>query len=325
MAWPRLGLAVSWGGVGLSLVLAPWIREAPPAWWLAPWAASVVVLGLPHGALDPFVPFRLLGVDLRAGPLAAFCAVYLGAAVLGVAVWAVAPVAAALGFVALTWAHWGQGDVFALRALGWDAHLASRAHLTLAGVVRGALPMVVPLASQPLAYADVLSGLSDLFAPGAGEGLVAGVQAAASPAQVGLVGLVAVYAVVGAASAHRRGAWHAFTADLAEVGVLAAFFAWLPPLWSVGVYFSLWHALRHLARLEPIVSPRRPIRLALLAAPATLGAVALFAGLGWALTGREAPAQWVEVYLVGIAAVTVPHVLVVAWMDVRQRVWQLGP
>ena len=324
VAWPRLGLAVAWGGVVLSLALAPWIREAPAGWWLAPWAASVVVLGLPHGALDPLVPFRMLPAEPRAGRLAAFCVAYLALAALVVAVWAAAPAAAAVGFVVLTWAHWGQGDVFALRAYGWDGHLPTRAHLALAGVVRGALPMAVPLAAQPDAYADVLASLAGLFAPDAAADARALAVGAAAPVRVALGVLLSAYAVLGGVAAWRRRAWRAFTLDAAEVGALTAFFAWLPPLWSVGVYFCLWHALRHLARLEPVVAPRRPGRLALLAAPATLGVLALFAGLGWALAGRPEPPEWLAVYLVGIAAVTVPHVAVVVWMDARQRVWSPG-
>ena len=322
IAWPRLGLGLAWGSVVLSLVASPWIAEAPAIVWLVPWAASVVVLGLPHGALDPFVPFRMRGEPLGARRVAAFCALYLGTAGAVIVLWALAPVAAAVGFVALTWAHWGQGDVFALRALGWDAHLTSRPHLALAGAVRGALPMLVPLAAQPSAYAAVLGDLAALFDPDGAAGVGAMVAPAAGAARVALCALIGGYALWGAASARRRNAWRPLALDLGEVAGLAVFFAVLPPLWSVGVYFCAWHALRHLARLEPIVAPRRPLRLALLAAPATLGALALFAGLGWLLVERPAAGALLSVYLVGIAAVTVPHVLVVSWMDARQGVWR---
>ncbi|MEO0558445.1 MAG: Brp/Blh family beta-carotene 15,15'-dioxygenase [Bacteroidota bacterium] len=322
MAWPRLGLAFAWGGVVLSLVGAPWIVEAPTAWLLVPWALSVLVLGLPHGALDPFVPFRLNGEEVTAIRVGSFCVVYLGIAAVIIGVWALAPVVAAVGFIVLTWAHWGQGEVFALRALGWDDHLASRRHLVLAGTVRGALPMLVPLAAQPTAYAEVLAGLVALFDPVGSLDAATRLASAAGSARIGLAGIIGVYVLWGLISASRRGAWRSFGFDLGEIAGLALFFAVLPPLWSVGVYFCAWHALRHLARLEPIVAPQRPGRLALLAAPATLGAVALFAGLGWLIMEQPEAEAVLAVYLVGIAAVTVPHVLVVAWMDVRQGVWR---
>lgn len=295
--------------------------EASTVWLLVPWALSMLVLGLPHGALDPFVPFRLRGEEVTAMRLGLFCVVYLGVAAVVIGVWALAPVTAAVGFVVLTWVHWGQGDVFALRALGWDAHLGSRWHLILAGAVRGALPMLVPLAAQPVAYAEVLGELVALFDPVGSMDAAARVASAAGGAQIGLAGLFGGYALWGVVSASRRGAWRSFGFDLGEIGVLALFFAVLPPLWSVGVYFCAWHALRHLARLEPIVAPRRPGRLALLAMPATVGALILFVGLGWLIVEQPDAEAALAVYLVGIAAVTVPHVLVVAWMDVRQGVW----
>ncbi|MGB3543908.1 Brp/Blh family beta-carotene 15,15'-dioxygenase, partial [Rubrivirga sp.] len=148
-AWRRPGLTVAWGGVVVSLALAPLLANAPLWVLVIPWTLSAVVLGLPHGAADPFVPFRLNDTALRPGPVAVFCVAYLALGAVYLGLWAVLPAAAAIGFLLLTWAHWGQGDLYALRAMGWDLHLGGRAHLTLALVVRGALPMAVPLAAFP--------------------------------------------------------------------------------------------------------------------------------------------------------------------------------
>lgn len=321
-AWPRGGLALAWGGVGVSLVLAPVLSDAPTWVLLLPWVLSVLALGLPHGAADPVVPFRMAGRPLRAGPLAAFCVVYLavGAATLGA--WLAIPTAAALGFIALTWAHWGQGDLYALRALGWDRHLGGRAHLAAALVVRGALPMLVPFLAFPEVYAEVLGATAGALQPGAAEGARAAVLALPRAEIALATGVLAIaYAGWGAWTARQRpGAWRTLGLDLAEVAGLAALFALVHPLWSVGVYFCLWHALRHLERLAPLVAGGSAWRLALVAAPATVGAVALIAALAVA-AGSTGGIGRLGVYLVAIAALTVPHVLVVAWMDVRQRVW----
>ena len=329
MAWPRAGLAVAWGGVAVSLALAPALAGAP-VWVLAlPWALSAVALGLPHGAADPVVPFRMRGERLRVGPVAAFSVAYLAVSGAVLALWWAAPVAAAVGFLALTWAHWGQGDVFALRALGWDRHLASRGQLALALVVRGALPMAVPLVAFPETYAEVVGAMAAAVAPGTearAQALVLGLDRGALAAALGA--LFFAYAAWGAVVASRRAAsrpgvraWRTLALDLAEVAGLALFFAAAPPLWSVGVYFCLWHALRHLARLAPAVADGSGWRLAGLATPATVGALVLIGGLAWATVGLGEPVAGVGVYLVGIAALTVPHTLVVTWMDLRQRVW----
>lgn len=325
LAWPRSGLLLAWGGVAASLALAPLLAGAP-VWVLAlPWAASVLVLGLPHGAADPFVPFAMDGRPASWGGLALFCAAYLGVGAAYLALWHAAPVAAAVGFVLLTWAHWGQGDVFALRGLGWDDHLTTAPQRALAAAVRGALPMLVPLAAFPAVYADVVGAMAGAVRGGSAEAaraLVLGLPSAA--VWTGFGALVASYAAWGALRARGRGAARRTLArDLSEVGGLTLFFAVVPPLWSVGVYFSLWHGFRHLARLAPAVAQGSARRLALLCVPFTLGALALMALLAARVTpGATAdPAGQVGAYLVGIAALTLPHVLVVSWMDVRQRVW----
>ena len=320
-AWRRGGLGLAWGGVAVSLALAPLLASAP-AWVLAlPWALSAVALGLPHGAVDPVVPFAMRGERLRIGPVVAFSAGYLGLGALVLAAWWALPAAAAVGFLLLTWAHWGQGDVYALRALGWDAHLAGPGQRALAAAVRGALPMAVPLAAFPAVYADVVGAMAAALRPDRAEAvraLVLGVPPGAVWAGLGL--LVGAYAAWGAAVASRRlGAGRTLALDLAEVAALALFFAVVPPLWAVGVYFCLWHALRHLARLGPLVAGGSARRLALYALPGTAGAAVLI-GLLVAGVLRQ-PVAGVGAYLVGIAALTVPHVAVVAWMDLRQHVW----
>ena len=319
-AWPRGGLALAWGGVAVSLLLVPALATAPVWVLVVPWVLSAVFLGLPHGAADPVVPFAMRGERLRAGPVTAFCLVYLALGALVLGVWVVAPTAAAAGFIMLTWAHWGQGDLYALRALGWDAHLASTGQRVLAAVVRGALPMAVPLAAFPETYAEVVAAMAAAVRPdhaAAARDAVLSISSGAVWASLAV--LLVAYAAWGAAEARSRAGWRSWRLDLGEVAGLAVFFALVPPLWSLGVYFCLWHALRHLARLAPLVAGGSARRLALYAAPGTLGALVL---IGWAFNSalRE-PIGGVGAYLVGIAALTVPHVVVVTWMDLRQHVW----
>ena len=323
-AWPAGSLAVAWGATLGSTAASPWLVGAPAAVLLLPWTASLVVLGLPHGALDVFVPARMRGRPLRAGRILRFCAAYLAAAAAVIGAWALAPSAAAVAFVALTWGHWGQGDVFALRAYGKDRHLASRAQLLAAATVRGGLPMLVPLAAHPEDYAAVLDAAASVFGRTDGAGSLA--LAAAPWLPISLVCVAAAYAGWGAVVAARRGgkAWSSLAFDLGEVALLASLFTAAPPLWSVGVYFCAWHSLRHLARVEPIVAPGRPVRLALFAAPATVGALAVVAAVAAASWSRGVEPDALAVYLVAIAALTVPHVAVVGWMDWRQRVWEPG-
>ncbi len=312
---------LAWGGVAGSLAAAPWLAEAP-AWVLAlPWLLSALALGLPHGAVDPVVPFVMRGERLRLGPVAAFSVAYLALGAVVLAAWWARPAAAAVGFLALTWAHWGQGDVYALRALGWDRHLAGPGQRAWAGVVRGALPMAVPLAAFPEVYAEVVGAMAAALRPDRAEAARDVVLAVPSGVVwAGLGVLVVGYVAWALAGVRRRpGAGRTLALDLAEVAGLAVFFAVVPPLWAVGVYFCLWHALRHLARLAPLVAGGSARTLALYALPGTVGAAVLI-GLIFSGVLRQ-PLSGVGAYLVGIAALTVPHVAVVAWMDRVQHVW----
>ena len=98
---------------------------------------------------------------------------------------------------------------------------------------------------------------------------------------------------------------------------LAALLA--PPLVAFGVWFGAWHAPRHLVRLLALQragSGRdRAARLARGAAWPTAVAVAGLAGL------VEIVGAVPQAVLVGLLALTVPHVVVVAGLDARRRPW----
>jgi hypothetical protein len=58
------------------------------------------------------------------------------------------------------------------------------------------------------------------------------------------------------------------------------------------------------------------------AAPLTVGGFAAVAGIALAApAGVAAPSDLLAASLVGIAALTLPHVVVVTWIDRRQGVW----
>jgi Brp/Blh family beta-carotene 15,15'-monooxygenase len=332
----RTAVRPSWLAVGLVALVGPLVPALPPVVVYAPFALSVVVLGLPHGAVDHLVPERLAGLDRRRSVAAVglLYAVLMAAYAVG---WFLAPTAAFVSFVALTWFHWGQGDVYALVAFGGADHLPTAAERALALVVRGGLPMLAPLVAFPESYRAVATAVVGLFGGDAaalapafgppGRLVAGGGLAAASLLGAGLGAL----RVRGGAA---RGPW---LLDAAEVALLWAFFALVPPVLAVGVYFCGWHALRHVARLAVVDGPAERAlaagdawtalgRFARDAAPLTAAALLVFLAL--ALAAPSPPslaaadrAGLLGLYLVGIAVLTLPHVAVVTWMDARQGVW----
>ncbi len=301
-------------------------------------ALGTLSVGMAHGAVDHLVPLRAADCSFRRS-VAVVSVAYavLGGAV--VAAFFVAPVAAFVGFIVLTWLHWGQGDVAALVVAGVE-HLPTPAERWLSLLVRGGLPMGVPLLGGPAEYRLVAEWMVGLFAADAGAAAAAvdpvfvpetrlavgAVMAAATALSVGL----GYRRVRGGAS--RRG----WLRDVGEVAVLWAWFLLAAPVFAIGVYFALWHGLRHVGRLV-LVDDRAAAaleagetrgalrRFARDAAPLTLGGFAVVAAVGLtAPSGVAAPGDLLAVSLVAIAALTLPHVVVVAWLDRRQGVWRPG-
>jgi len=300
----------------------------------APFALSVVVLGLPHGAVDHLVPGRLGdGVTVRSMLwVGAVYVVLMAAYAVG---WFLAPTASFVFFVAMTLFHWGQGDVYALLALDGAEHLPTATERGLALLVRGGLPMLAPLVAVPGRYREVALSVVSLFGADA-----AALAPAFSPtgrlvAGGGLLALSVLGVVVGGLRVRGGAARTPWLVDAGEVALLWVYFAVVPPVLAVGVYFCLWHALRHVARLL-VVSDAASDALAAGDATAALGRFARDAAPLTAVSLLVFAALWVAVpnapgagdrggllalYLVGIAVLTLPHVAVVTWMDHRQGVW----
>jgi len=290
-----------------------------------PFIASLLLFGLPHGALDHLVPQRLRGQRPTVGMVAIVAIAYLALVGLYLALWQLAP-AAGLGlFVIISVTHWGAGDAFFLIAfLGRPK--PSPLGLGVIWAVRGALPILLPPLIDPAALASLTRGIGHYYGMPGGWVIAPALRAAGL---IALAVLVALY-VAQAVAARRRIPTYLLWVDLLEIALLCALFWGVPSILSVGVYFCLWHSCRHIARLLlidvdnlPLLAARRfgqPLRgFALDALPTTLGALALLGALY--LTHRDAagaPDRFVWLYLSLIAALTFPHLLIVALMDLRQ-------
>jgi beta-carotene 15,15'-dioxygenase len=291
---------------------------------LVPFAVSVLVFGLPHGALDHLVPARLRPGTSTVRSVTAVCALYLVAGSATAALWVMAPLVGFAVFVGITWFHWGQGDLFVDRLLGDGVPGRAGAAVTVA--TRGAIPMLVPFVLQPSATSSVVVGTAAALGGSAGTADDAGVLPVGLRVAAGV--LVAVLVALHVASVSRSVAqpWRQLVEDV----VLVVFFALVPPVLAVGVYFTLWHAVRHIVRLE-LTDPESAVLLhrgRLLAPfgrfmrgawPITVVAVGMLVVLAVVLRRAD-----LGVYLVLIAALTTPHTVVVTWMDHVQRTWRRG-
>ena len=316
----RLATQPVWGGfVGLILLTAAAGALLDPPLQYAPLLATALVLGVPHGAVDYLVPARLGDVSLAASVgLVGGGYLLLGG---GYALlWFAAPVVAAGLFVALTWVHWGQGDVHTLSAVLDAEHLEHPALRAGTLLVRGGLPMAVPLLAFPERYLTVVEAWVDPF----GGGVTAEWLYAPGPRLVGGVAFGGLAVAVLVAGYRRAGATRAWRVDAAETAILAVVFATVPPVVAVGAYFAVWHSLRHVGRVVALdggatTTTGGLARFARQAAPPTALAVLFFVAFGRLIPATTSAAV-AGLALVFVAILTLPHVAVVTWMDYRAGV-----
>ncbi len=320
--------------VTLVVGLAVAVAGPLPLWvQVLPLAVSVLLLGLPHGAVDHLVLPRSRGEPVDRGALAFVAGLYAMVGGLYAVGWFLEPVAAFVFFILLTIAHWGQGDLYTLLAFADADYLESTFARVLATVVRGSLPMLVPLVAFPAEYAfvaDTLVGLFDPTAPALETLLTPTARLAVG---VLVATLIAVHLARGVVLCDGGSAWHV---DASETLGLAAYFALVPPIFAIGLYFCFWHSLRHVLRTMLIDDRARGAleagrsaaafgRFARDAAPLTAGALLVLAALALAVpTTPVNIADVLGLYLVGIAVLTLPHVVVVTLLDREQGLWLEG-
>jgi Brp/Blh family beta-carotene 15,15'-monooxygenase len=265
--------------VAAATVAAMVVWSPSHAAQLALLAPLVAVLGVPHGALDVHVASRLWPLRRPCARLG-FGLGYLAVAAAVLGLWVVAPAVALGAFLLYSALHFA-GD--------WRDELPPAARLA-AGVAVVTLPAWRFEAEVGAIFAAL--GAADA-AP-----LIAGAMHALQP-------WVALAAIAAAVARRRAGT----TVELVGLTALAAA---APPLVYFAVYFCGLHSLRHfVATLAQLgLAARAGIAAAVPLSALTLvfagGAAALLLARGIAL---EAAA--LEIVFIGLAALAVPHMVLV--------------
>jgi len=269
--------------------------------WLLPIALVALAVGVPHGAVDHLTFRRALTFR----QFAVLVLVYTFIAGLGAAAIIAAPVPSFLVVLAATVWHFGTGDAEATSALHGTAPESGLARVVLA-LALGSAPVLLPLTSP--ASTSTLA----LIEPHLGQ-LV-------TPVTIVVVRTV-VFVVIGIALSmlirrhHHRAALELVA--LTALGCLAS------PLLAFAVYFGLWHALRHTARLaqhtygyvsgETIgLTFRRGI-------PSLVGFVVVVGVLASRSLSFASSGTWMWFGLAIVWGLTIPHMILVAAFDRRAR------
>ncbi len=256
-------------------------------------SALVVALGLPHGALDLPIA-RAHGLVPTRMALLAFIAGYLALAAAVIAIWSLFPAVALAAFLVVSAAHFGGdwGDVLSR----WQRPLAG-------GMVLG-----IPAAAHPEAVASIFQWLVP--------------ETAAGPlaALLGIAGIGA-FAALALSMVFLRAETAAFRRACLELGAVVVASVLLPPLLAFASYFCILHSPRHLIDQSVALGLNnlRTILAATLPLTLVTAAVAGAAHPFFATPASEGvwTGSLLSVIFIGLAALTVPHMLLVDFM-VRQ-------
>ena len=246
----------------------------------------VVLIGLPHGAFDGAIANHL-GAGRSFTAAAKFIASYCATVGLVIAIWIMFPAVTLALFLIISMIHFGRGDASAKSGPVFMTQVLLHGGLPIFGIIYFQQSSVIPL------FDALTNGASDLAI------LISKIMVPVLGSMAGLYGLMAF-----------RDA--SLRARFAEFILLAMVIAILPPLVSFALYFCIIHTGRHMRRiwhvLASTISPKGLYRQAagFTVASWLVGGAAFL----W-LENGDLDAALLQVVFIGLAALTVPHMILV--------------
>ena len=255
----------------------------------------VVLIGLPHGAFDGAIANHLVaGRSFVAA--AKLMMSYCAAAALVIAIWITFPAVTLTLFLIISMIHFGRGDASAKSGPVFMTQILLHGGLPIFGIIYFQQSSVIPL------FDALTNGASDLAI------LISKIMVPVMGLMAGLYGLMAF-----------RDA--SLRARFAEFILLAVVFAILPPLVSFALYFCIIHTGRHMRRIwHVLASTTSPKGLYRQAASFTLASWLVGGAAFLWLENSNLDAALLQVVFIGLAALTVPHMILVdGFFAKRQR------
>ena len=249
--------------------------------------AGIVLIGLPHGALDGAVAMHLGLVD-KFSTMARFVIIYVGLAGLVVGAWIIAPSLSLIVFLTISMLHFGAGDARHGEGILRFAETLAHGGLAIVGISQfhrsEADEIFYYLINQDTAM----------------------VWLAINVLTVAVI--VAIIACVSQAAKDVK--WSATTLELLILGIL---YALVPPLLGFAIYFCLVHSARHFRRILSTI--KATVDFSNIKNQTILFTTASWIAAGiafWMFADFADPGPTVlRITFIGLAALTVPHMLLI--------------
>ena len=279
--------ALAW----LALAVSLWLPRLDAQVQLALLSPVILLLGVPHGALDIVFVRQLTRIQSAAG-WSLFTIAYLVAAASVVVLWWFAPSFFLATFLLISALHF-SGDP--------EGQTPALFRLLYGGAV-----IFCPIT---LHAAEVSQLFSFLAGGPAAEALVAALHWVAWP----WVAAIGFAAIAGAKQDPAR------SIELVSITALLSF---APPLIGFTIFFCGMHSARHVLRTRDYSSAGTLRQLLPIAGWPMLFTVTGVASIWWLSDGKPLDMRLAQLLFVGVAALTVPHMIVVE--RVRFTGWVMG-
>jgi Brp/Blh family beta-carotene 15,15'-monooxygenase len=239
--------------------------------------AGVVILGLPHGALDPLVAKQLWG-GRQSFTMIRFLLLYTSVAALCAAGWMIAPNAALVVFLSISAYHFGSD---------WDGRCIAWG--------KSAFGISIVCVST-LRKADKVEEIYKQLGASAAHQIVLVSQ---------ILAVVAVVVALFAASSRSKFR----ISNLVELSTVLVGGLFLPPLLFFTCYFCLLHSPRHLMQTARTLGLSGVQDIARSATPTVLATLVLGICLWIVLPDSIYSQKVIQLVFIGLAALTAPHML----------------
>tara|TARA_B100000963_G_scaffold249502_1_gene218506 strand:+ start:433 stop:1287 length:855 start_codon:yes stop_codon:yes gene_type:complete len=249
--------------------------------------AGIVLIGLPHGAFDGAVAMHL-GIVNRFSNLARFVIIYVALSALVVVTWMVAPSISLILFLTISMLHFGAGDV---------------------RNGKGALAFSEAVAHGGLAIVGISqfhrSEVNEIFA------YLVNQDTAAVWLVIDVLTIAVIAAIIACVvQAAKDPKWSTTVFELLLLGFV---YAIAPPLLGFAIYFCCVHSARHFKHIY--ASIKQTVSSSNIKNQAILFTVVSWIAAGiafWMFADFAEPGPTImRITFIGLAALTVPHMLLI--------------
>ena len=247
---------------------------------------AVVFIGLPHGAMDGALAIHLgwMNRPVKAG---LFLLAYIGLAALVVGMWLIVPTIGFLIFLAISLYHFGRGDIVPRTKEHQLTEVLMRGGLVLSGI--------------SLFHRGEVDGIFEVLIGDNTKSVWLFLQA------LGAITVLLIPVVVASKPSHER-----WSTGL-EIAGLLLLFAIAPPLLGFAIYFCCIHSVRHFSHMGKMLKST-------IQGMQITRTTVLFSLMTWAIglmilvhqsTSIGLEPALLQVIFIGLAALTVPHMILV--------------